>query len=164
MEVTPDLIASIAAASGRPIPELNSSIWDTWVMWAGDAAMLIEDRLGNLDELDQAKLYYVVREAVAAQVRRPDDETSVDISVDDGRVSRRYASSSGRVAIRDEWWRLLDRAGSTRGAFVVDTYAGGDWLAGHADVCNLRLGAVYCSCGASLTVHRYPLWEGGALS
>lgn len=29
----------------------------------------------------------------------------------------------------------------------------------HADICALRFGAVYCSCGANLTDYTYPLWE-----
>lgn len=34
----------------------------------------------------------------------------------------------------------------------------------HAAICSLHFGAGYCSCGADLTNHRYPLWEGGAIS
>ena len=83
--------------------------------------------------IDQARLDYVVREAVVAQVRRPDDMTSVDIAVDDGRVSKRYSTSAGRVTIRDEWWDLLAPADSDlRGAWTHDTLAsrsqGYTWL------------------------------------
>jgi hypothetical protein len=44
------------------------------------------------------------------------------------------------------------------GAFSVDTL--GCWpLAGHAEICALRFGAYFCSCGADLTCGAYPLYE-----
>ena len=118
MSVTP---ADIAVALGRTAPALGSTEHDQWAMWVADALMLIEARLGDPAALDQDRLDYVVREAVVAQVRRPDDVTFVDVSVDDGRVSKRYSSGSGRVTIRDEWWALLSPESSGRRAFEVDT-------------------------------------------
>lgn len=118
MSVTP---ADIAVALGRTAPALGSTEHDQWAMWVADALMLIAARLGDVSLLDQDRLDYVVREAVVAQVRRPDDVTSVDVAVDDGRVSKRYSSGSGRVTIRDEWWALLSPESSGRRAFEVDT-------------------------------------------
>lgn len=118
MSVTP---ADIAVALGRTAPALGSTEHDQWAMWVADALMLITARLGDVNLLDQDRLDYVVREAVVAQVRRPDDVTSVDVAVDDGRVSKRYSSGSGRVTIRDEWWALLSPESSGRRAFEVDT-------------------------------------------
>ena len=118
MSVTP---ADIAVALGRTAPDLGSTEHDQWAMWVADALMLITARLGDVSLLDQDRLDYVVREAVVAQVRRPDDVTSVDVAVDDGRVSKRYSSGSGRVTIRDEWWALLSPESSGRRAFEVDT-------------------------------------------
>lgn len=118
MSVTP---ADIAVALGRTAPALGSTEHDQWAMWVADALMLITARLGDVSLLDQDRLDYVVREAVVAQVRRPDDVTSVDVAVDDGRVSKRYSSGSGRVTIRDEWWALLSPESSGRRAFEVDT-------------------------------------------
>lgn len=43
------------------------------------------------------------------------------------------------------------------GAFSVDTL-GGLSAPSHSDVCALQFGALYCSCGASLTLGQ-PLWE-----
>lgn len=152
--MTPD---EIAVALGRAAPATGSSEYDQWMMWIDDARLLIESRLGDPDLLDQAKLAYVIREAVVAQVRRPDDATQVAVSVDDGSVSRTYRSSSGRVEIRDEWWSLLDPDGGESGkAFGIDT-AGSSTV--HADICALHFGAIYCSCGADLTDYRYPLYE-----
>lgn len=34
----------------------------------------------------------------------------------------------------------------------------------HMDVCALTFGALYCSCGADLTLGQYPLYEGGVLT
>ena len=119
MTVTP---VDIAAALGRPTPEPGSAEHEQWSMWIADALMLIEARLGDLAALDQGRLDYVVREAVVAQVRRPDDLTQLDVSVDDGRVSRQWRSSTGRVAIRDEWWDLLSPT-VAGGAWTHDTLA-----------------------------------------
>ena len=109
----------VAVALGRNQPEVGSAERLQWDMWIGDARFLIGNRLGDLDLLDQEALDYVVREAVVAMVRRPDDATQVDISVDDGRVSKIYQSSQGKVFIRQEWWDLLSPSGSGSGAFSV---------------------------------------------
>ncbi len=46
----------------------------------------------------------------------------------------------------------------TSGAYSVDTvgFAGN---MGHADICVLNFGGIYCSCGAVLTAGLYPLYE-----
>lgn len=124
---------TIALALGRTAPASDSPEYAQWEMWIADALMLIGDRLGDPAELDQPRLNYVVREAVAAHVRRPDDATQVDIAVDDGRSSRRYTSSRGRVTILDEWWALLSPASdsgvgfSTRPTFEPDTVTEDSW-------------------------------------
>ncbi len=153
MAVTPD---DIARALGRETPAGGSAEYAQWEMWIGDALMLIEARLGDPALLNQTRLDYVVREAVVAQVRRPDDATSVEIAVDDGREARRYTSSSGRVSIRDEWWDLLDPNSKSSTAFSIDTTPTTTVI--HADICALNFGALYCSCGAVLT-GLFPLYE-----
>ena len=105
--------ADIAAALGRPTPPPDSTDSAQWSMWIDDALMLIGARLGDVSQLDQTRLDYVVREAVVAMVRRPDDSTQVDVAIDDGRVSKRYSSSTGKVGITDEWWSWLGLAGSS---------------------------------------------------
>nr|DAL14416.1 MAG TPA_asm: hypothetical protein [Caudoviricetes sp.] len=150
--------ADIAAALGRPTPEPDSIEWRQWDLWITDARMLIENRLGDLGELDQTKLDYVTREAVVAQVRRPDDSTQVDVSIDDGRVSKRFSSGSGRVRILDEWWALLDPTGGNSGrAFAIDT-APSDFTR-HLPWCSLMFGAAYCSCGVDIAGE--PIFELG---
>ena len=139
----------IAVALGRPIPAPGSTEDQQWSMWIGDALMLIEDRLGDLALLDQAKLDYVVREAVVAQVRRPDDATSVDVRVDDGGVAKTYRTSAGRVTIRDEWWALLSPT-SKSGAFTIDTFPTAGTGA-HAPWCSIFFDSTAtCSCGVTL--------------
>lgn len=161
MAVTP---ADIAVELGRTAPEPDSTEYAQWELWITDAYMLIEARLGDLDELDQAKLDYVVRQAVAAHVRQPDDATQVAVSIDDGSVSRSYRSSRGRVTIIDEWWALLSPK-SSGGAFSIFPAGRGDcW---HADICtanryvdaagNVVFGGAYCSCGADIA--GFPLYE-----
>ena len=119
MAVTPD---TIAVALGVAAPASDSTTFAQWEMWIEDALMLIEARLGDPALLDQARLDYVVREAVAMMAKRPDDATQVTVSIDDGATSKTYRSGTGRVTILDEWWNLLSPTTSTSGrAFEVDT-------------------------------------------
>lgn len=157
MAIVAVTIGDVATALGREEPPAVGVEARQWSMWLEDARMLIRARLGDLEALDQTALDYVVREAVTAQVRRPDDATSVEVAIDDGRVARRYSSGPGRVHIRDEWWTLLDPSGSSQSAFAIDTIGNGSVVV-HADICALRFGAQYCSCGAVLTA-RFPLYE-----
>lgn len=152
MSVSPD---DIAIALGRPTPSPSDPEDLQWQMWISDAEMLIEARLGDLSELDQTKLDYVVREAVVAQVKRPDDATQVTVAVDDASSSRTYRTGAGRVTIRDEWWDLLSPTDSGSGAFSIRPF-GGCWE--HQPWCNLAFGATYCSCGADIA--GYPIYEG----
>lgn len=162
MAVTP---ADIAVALGRTAPEPASTTHAQWAMWITDAEMLIESRRVKVDDtlvIDEAKIDYVVREAVVAQVRRPDDATQVTKAVDDGSVTKTYKSARGRVQIVDEWWALLGLIAPSSGAFSVRP--GGDTsLSAHMPWCNLMFLGDTCSCGANLTGYRYPLWEGGVL-
>lgn len=122
--------ADIAVALGRDQPQVGSAERLQWDMWIRDARMEISagpngSATIDLESLDQGRLDRVVRDAVAAKVRRPDDATQVDISVDDGRVSKIYQSSTGTVHIRPEWWRFLGLAAtatafSTRPGFEPD--------------------------------------------
>ncbi len=147
MTVTPN---SIATALNRDVP--TGTELDQWTMWIADAVMLITaeaTRRGTtVADLDGAAVDYVTREAVVAQVRRPDDATTVDVSVDDGREMRQYRSGRGRVTILTEWWDLLfPTPGDTSKAFAVDTVPDGTV---HLPWCSLSLGATYCSCGVDI--------------
>lgn len=120
MAVTPDTIAVALGRTATP-STFEASQWE---MWIGDAEMLVQaraDALGHTDPLDEAKYDYVVREAVVAQVRRPDDATQVTVSIQDASTSKTYNSSRGRVEIRDEWWALLGLGETSGKAFEVDT-------------------------------------------
>ena len=108
MSVTPDIIA---VALGVTAPDPGSIQGQQWQLWIDDATMLIETRAAQLsvdvDTIDDAKLDYVVREAVVAHIKKPDDATQVSITVDDGTTSKSYRSGKGRVSILDEWWVIL---------------------------------------------------------
>ena len=155
MSVTPGMLA---VALGQAAPGAGSVTEQQWQMWIDDAVMLIDARQATLgaDAPDQAKLDYVVREAVAAHIKRPDDATQVTIAVDDGSSSRSYKSGKGRVTILDEWWALLGLV-ETSGAFSVDML--GSAFAGHLPWCSLAFGANYCSCGVDIA--GVPIYEGG---
>lgn len=79
-----------------------------WQSWIDQATYLIEKRLGDISLLPAADVDYVVLQSVVAHARNPENSTQVDIAVDDGRVSRRYSSGTGRVVIPDDLWGLLD--------------------------------------------------------
>ena len=147
----------LAVALGQAAPEAESVTEQQWQMWIDDAAMLIETRqlLLSVENLDQAKIDYVVREAVVAHIKRPDDATQVTIAIDDGSSSRSYKSGKGRVTILDEWWTLLGLVEAS-GAFSIDTVG---TSAAHLAWCSLMMGANYCSCGVDIA--GVPIFEGG---
>lgn len=160
MAVTPE---DIAVALGRTAPEEDSAEYAQWEMWISDALMLIAARLvgtgpgqvPSLDDLDQAKLDYVVREAVVAHIRHPDDSTQVAVSVDDASTSRSYRSAKGRVTILDEWWNLLAPKKNSGAFSVIPTRS----ECRHLPWCSLNFGATYCSCGADIA--GWPIYEDG---
>ena len=146
MAVTPQMIA---VALGQAVPETGSIQEQQWDMWIADAGMLIDTRktaLSITDAIDQAKLDYVIREAVVAHIKKPDDATQVTVAVDDGYTSKSYRSGKGRVTILDEWWLLLGLT-DPKGAFSIDMAPSGSV---HAAWCSLNLGALYCSCGVDI--------------
>ena len=156
MAVTPE---TISVALGQAAPPEGSTLWEQWEMWISDALMLIGTRAEqvgkSVDDIDQAKLDYVVREAVTAHVKRPDDATTVMVSVDDAQSSKTYRSGAGRVAIRDEWWTLLGLV-ETSGAFTFDRAPAA--RAYHLPWCSTAWGAP-CSCGANIAGR--PIYEAG---
>lgn len=93
-------ISDIETALGRT---LTASEQDQANQWIADALMLVEVRLGDPTELNQAALDYVVREAVVARFRNPDGYQSE--SIDD--YTYRHGVETRRVTILPEWWDLL---------------------------------------------------------
>ncbi|MGN7978205.1 hypothetical protein ACTJJ4_11585 [Microbacterium sp. 22195] len=158
MAVTP---AKIATALGVAAPEPGSIQEQQWKLWIDDATMLIEIRAEKLDidpaTIGEAKLDYVIREAVVAQIKKPDDATQVTISVDDASSSRTYQSGKGRVTILDEWWALLGLVEADDGAFAIDMVP--SIGAAHVPWCSLNFGATYCSCGVDIA--GVPIYETG---
>lgn len=127
-------------------------------MWIDDAVMLIDTRKAQLQittPIDQVKLDYVVREAVVAHIKRPDDATQVTMSLDDASSSKTYKSGKGRVTILDEWWTLLGLTNPS-GAFAIDMIPTSTY---HLPWCTINLGGLFCSCGADIA--GYPIYEGG---
>ena len=156
MAVTPNMIA---VALGQTAPASGSSIFLQWEMWIQDANMLIETRKEKIDPdlvISEAMLDYVVRQAVVAHVKKPDDSTQVTVAIDDGSTSKSYTSGKGRVSIDDEWWELLNLEEKNEGAFSIDMLGTGS---AHAPWCSLHFGANYCSCGVSIA--GTPIYEGG---
>lgn len=147
--------AKIAVAVGQAAPSSGSTTEQQWQMWIDDALMLISDRAEQLSitEIAQAKLDYVIREAVADHVKRPDNATQVSVQVDDGMTSKSYRSGKGRVTILDEWWTMLGLT-EPSGAFSIDMAPTGTV---HLAWCSLMLGATFCSCGVDIAGE--PIYE-----
>jgi len=148
----------LAVALGQAAPEPGSILEQQWEMWIADAEMLIETRRLDVAPdlvIGEAKLDYVVREAVVSHVKKPDDATQVTIAVDDASTSKSYKSGKGRVTIIDEWWALLGLV-EMSGAFSIDTVGVGTM---HLPWCSLMFAAIYCSCGVDIAGS--PIFEGG---
>lgn len=150
-------LKQIATALGQTEPDGGSAQADQWAMWIGDATLLIKAEAARrgveYGTLDPETVDYVTREAVVAHVRRPDDATSVEIAVDDGREARRYSSGRGRVSILPEWWGLLFPEAKDEGkAFAVDSVP--CIPVTHSAVCsandyaNAPYWQAFCTCGA----------------
>lgn len=120
MTVSP---AQIATTLGRPTPTGLTSA--QWSMWINDARQIIGNRLGNLDDLNQDTLDYVVREAVAEKIRntRTEDTTSETVTVDDATVTKRWEDNAPtQIEILDEWWDLFNTGQPKSGAFNIRPY------------------------------------------
>jgi hypothetical protein len=107
-------ISDIETALGRTLTASEQAQANQWIT---DALMLVEVRLGDLTELNQAALDYVVREAVVARFRNPDGYQSE--SIDD--YTYRHGTETRRVTILPEWWDLLTPAGASA-AFTITPY------------------------------------------
>lgn len=114
----------IAVELGRPsFTDLERDQWDSWI---SQARYLIGKRLGDISLLNQTDVDYVTLQAVVAHVRRPDDATRVDVTIDDASTSRTYTSGRGMVTITDELWAVLDADLGDAGAFSVTPYSVAD--------------------------------------
>ena len=125
MAVTPN---DVATELGRPTP-LDATTVAQWQSWIDRAVRLIERRAAALSvdylTLDEQTVDDVVLLAVVEYARNPEGVDTYDISVDDGRESRRYRHSTGRITITDEWWGWLF-PGIGSGAFSTQTYGAPD--------------------------------------
>jgi hypothetical protein len=74
----------------------------------------------------------------------------------DTRIPRRGMFQPSEI----EQLQSMCRDSTGGGAYAVDTYLDAGQQE-HADICSLRFGAQYCSCGAVLT-NAAALWEGKA--
>jgi len=142
--MTASIYDKIAVELGVAVPESATADFAQWQQWVEDATMLITDRAARLklSAPDEAHTNYVVRQAVVAHIKKPDDATQVTVSVDDGSSSRTYQSSKGRVTIGDEWWDFLGLVASSGGAFSIDTTPN---VARHMPYCSIYFGGS-CTC------------------
>jgi len=113
-------LENIAVDLGRTAPDPTSATGKQWLMWISDAHLLIANRQALYPDVDVTpeNIDYVVRQAVVAHIRKPDDATTVTIAVDDASSSRRYESGKGRVDLTD-WWGYLGLVDTDNGAFTI---------------------------------------------
>ena len=117
MAVTP---AQVGVEVGIPTP--TSEQQTQWQSWIDQAYYLIERRYGEgYTTPSVADVDYVVLKVVAAQVDPARYATQVDVQVDDARISRRFATTTGRRTL-DDWWDFLDPdpVDTNGGAFTID--------------------------------------------
>ena len=93
-------VEDVSVSLGRSLSDAEA---DQVEQWLNDAELQIRVRLGPIAGLDQEAVAFVEREAVVLKLRNPEGYASE--SVDD--YTYRWGSSSGRVAILDDWWALL---------------------------------------------------------
>lgn len=121
----------VAVSLGRSAPSRGSIEDLQWVMWIGDALRFIQHRVDALAvveaSIDQTDLNYVIREAVVAQVRKPDDWTQ---GGEDPTSPKWYRTGAGRVVILEEWWTLLGLSSTSGRAFNVDMMPPGAGIGG----------------------------------
>jgi hypothetical protein len=115
----------VATALGRSTSAFPAEQQNQITYWLNGIELLIRNRLGAVDALDQDLLAYVETEAVAEKVRNAgeDGAESVTVSVDDGSVTRRFKRGVAASDITDDWWELLAPA-ETSGAFTINPMAG----------------------------------------
>ena len=100
-------VDDVSVSLGRPITE-GSEVAQV-SQWLEDAELQIRLRLGPVETLDQAALAFVEREAVVARVRNPEGYQYE--AIDDYRYG--MPAESRRITILDEWWDMLEPAGSS---------------------------------------------------
>lgn len=109
--------APVQTEMGRPLTDAEKA---QVLLWIGDAEALIQARLGDLADLDQAVLAMVVRKAVVAQLRNPKGVTEESRQIDDW---KRVTKFNTDVTITDEWWELL-APDTTSGAWTINPTTG----------------------------------------
>lgn len=119
-------VQKVADRLGRPLPTGQTAAqWQVWLDQA-DRQISRYQSLHGLADPDPGDRDDAILEAVAAMVLHPEDSTTVDVSVDDGRVAKTYKSGSGRIDMSD-WWPALwpsdaDDATNTSQAFSIRPY------------------------------------------
>lgn len=131
---------------------------------AGTVTLLVDLVTGVIDEVATFTEPYPVRvKAIALEVAaraytNPSGLSSRTTSIDDYSTTDRWdAKAAGVFLTPSERDAVIIASGGSAGggAFAVDTVS---TTITHADICAINFGALYCSCGASLTLG-WPLYE-----
>lgn len=148
--ITPEDIAPFATIEQA---KLAAMIADATAMAILAAPCLADEQALTAEQLAQAKA--LIRSAILrwndAGTGSVQQETAGPFSVSFSQQARKSLFAP------DEVKRLqgICRDTSTGGAFSIDTAPQTATI--HADICNLNLGASWCSCGADIAGH--PIYE-----
>lgn len=134
-------------------------------------APCLNDPSVTLDATQHAYVLSILRRAILRWEASGNSGSTVTLSESAGPLSQSQTvqTKASRLLwpseIADLQEFCAEITGKQKSANQVHTVETGGWRSSpHSEICALRFGALYCSCGADLTNYRYPLWEGGALS
>ena len=112
----------VAIHLGRSLSETEESQIFMWISWLEAD---IASKLPDLTTVDPTAAQRVIVQSIASYLDNPTAASEVQVSVDDGSVTKRYTRSLGRVQILPELWADLGWSGET-GAFTVSPYGAAD--------------------------------------
>lgn len=111
----------VAVHLGRPLSSSETSQFALWISWLeGDILRRIPDVA-----IDPAIANRAIVQSIAAYLDNPTSATQIQVSVDDGSITRTYSSASGRVEILPALWADLGYL-EGGGAFSVTPYGAPD--------------------------------------
>lgn len=112
-------VADVATTARATVPPSDVATVQRWI---ADVELLLRLRFSDrLAEIDADAVDLVIREVVAARVRRPRDEvSSQSVAVDDATVTRRWETSTSGGRSWDEWLAWL-------AGLLPDATSGGAW-------------------------------------
>ena len=109
------IASDVAAHLGRPLSAAETGQVELWIGWLEAD---IDARLPGMP-FEVVTAQRVIVQSIAAYMDNPTAATQVSFQVDDGAVTKRYTSSSGRVQVLPELWADLGYVEASGSAFTI---------------------------------------------